>query len=126
MYRTFYVPFSATRGEFFTKFAHTHEERAELNASWGFSLSFFVTRATGFNISRVVCPISANSSTEQFWNGYGFIFAQDARVSEYMLSPDTEKFANVVIAADESMSVVPLTLGSRRKRFDEVEFSKHI
>ncbi|XP_044174947.1 protein XRP2-like [Acropora millepora] len=47
------------------------------------------------------------------------LLPEDARLSEYMSSPDTEKFANVVIAADESMSVVPLTLGSRRKRFDE-------
>ena len=55
-----------------------------------------------------------------------FHLSQDARVSDYVSSPDTEKFTNVVIAADESMSVVPLTLGSRRKRFDEVDFTKHI
>lgn len=48
---THFGAFSAAQGEFLTKFAYTHEERAELNTSWGISLSLFLTRATGFNFS---------------------------------------------------------------------------
>ncbi|XP_068704285.1 protein XRP2-like isoform X1 [Montipora foliosa] len=40
-------------------------------------------------------------------------------ITDYVPSPDTEKFADLFISTADNMSVVPYTLGSRRKRFDE-------
>lgn len=42
-----------------------------------------------------------------------------ARVEDHIPLPDTEKFSNVQIKSDEHFSVIPKTLGTRRKPFDE-------
>ena len=43
-----------------------------------------------------------------------------ARVEDHIPLPDTEKFSNLQIKSDEHFSVIPKTLGTRRKPFDEV------
>lgn len=51
-----------------------------------------------------------------------YFISQDtsARVDDHIPLPDTEKFSNVQIKSDEHFSVIPKTLGTRRKPFDEV------
>lgn len=51
-----------------------------------------------------------------------YFISQDtsARVEDHIPLPDTEKFSNVQIKSDEHFSVIPKTLGTRRKPFDEV------
>lgn len=41
------------------------------------------------------------------------------QVHDYIPSPETERFSSVQISSDVTLSVIPLTLGSRRKSFDE-------
>lgn len=42
-----------------------------------------------------------------------------ARVEDYIPLPDTERFSNIQISTDANSSVIPKTLGTRRKPFEE-------
>ncbi|CAH3168235.1 unnamed protein product [Porites lobata] len=65
-------------------------------------------------LSTNVCAIS-----EFVTRTWGVIRDTSARVEDHIPLPDTEKFSNVQIKSDEHFSVIPKTLGTRRKPFDE-------
>ena len=51
-----------------------------------------------------------------------FTFLQDAKVSDYVPLPPVDDFPEIEVSADSDSSVIPLTLGSRRKQSDEVKW----
>lgn len=45
---------------------------------------------------------------------------QELNVAEALPLPATEEFSNMTISTDQELSIVPITLGSRRKPSNEV------
>ena len=50
---------------------------------------------------------------------------QDAKVEDFVPLPTVEPFSTVQIITDAAQSVVPQTMGKRRKPFDEVGLGLH-
>ena len=53
----------------------------------------------------------------------GFVF-KNAKVENYVPLPTVDEFSSMKILTDQESSVVPKTLGSRRKLSDEVQLYK--
>ena len=46
-------------------------------------------------------------------------------MQEFIPLPETEEFKDVQISTDQDSSIVPITLGSRRKPYDEVNMGHY-
>lgn len=55
-----------------------------------------------------------------------FFFHQESKVEDYIPLPSTEQFQSVAVSTSKADSVVPLTLGPRRKNSDEVRWPTFI
>ena len=91
--------------------------------SFCFNILSFCYSGVMCNYANLLCYFLVLSHRDKEINFlFSTFISQDtsARVEDHIPLPDTEKFSNVQIKSDEHFSVIPKTLGTRRKPFDEV------